>query len=231
MKRVAIMQPYLFAYLGYFQVMNAVDAYVVYDDVNFIKGGWVNRNAILLQGARKDFCISLRGASPNKLIRDISIADDFRVFLEMIRHAYARAPFFGRVLDLLRSICSYSDKNLANFAVNSFLQIQNYLGRNTSLMMSSEIEKDNSLRSEAKVLHICELLEADMYINAIGGRALYCAENFSVQGVALRFLKTCEIPYSQKMVGFVSHLSIIDVLMFNDVETVNAMLEAYELVD
>jgi hypothetical protein len=230
MKRIAIMQPYLFPYLGYFQVMNAVDTYVVYDDVNFIKGGWINRNSILLQGARKNFCISLAGASPNKMIRDINIVDDFRIFLEMVRHAYARAPFFASVWDLLRSICSCPDKNLANFAVNSFLQIQDYLKRATPIIMSSKIEKNNDLRSEEKILHLCELLQADMYVNAIGGRALYRTENFSARRVALRFLRSCEISYPQNSAGFVSDLSIIDVLMFNDVRKVNTMLEAYELV-
>ena len=58
--KLAIMQPYIFPYLGYFQLLNSVDHFVFYDDVNFIKGGWVNRNQLLINNQNKFFTVPLK---------------------------------------------------------------------------------------------------------------------------------------------------------------------------
>jgi hypothetical protein len=228
--KLGIMQPYMFPYIGYFQAMKAVDKYVVYDDVQFIKGGWINRNNILIGGNKALFTIQLRDASPNKLINEIEISDNFDKFLKTVSMAYSRAPYSQRVMELLERICSYPDKNLARFIENSFREITAYLNIDTELIRSSNLQKDNSLRAQTKVLAICKELGADTYINAIGGQSLYSKEDFAKEGIKLYFLKTRNVSYKQLGKEFVPWLSIIDIMMFNSPEAVNTMLDEYDLI-
>lgn len=230
MKKLAIMQPYLFPYLGYFQVMNAVDEYVIYDDVNFIKGGWINRNSLLVNGKPTLFSAALTQASPHKLINEITIQDDFKKILKTISLAYGRAPYYEPVYELVSRICNFQDKNLAAFITNSFREIAAYLDIATKLIVSSTLDKDNSLRAQDKVIHICERLQATTYINAIGGVELYDKTAFTEHGIELYFLKTNVVTYEQYGKDFVPNLSIIDVLMFNSKESIRQMLEEYVLV-
>jgi len=228
--RVAIMQPYLFPYIGYFQLLGVVDNYVVYDDVGYIKGGWINRNNILMNGGRRLLSVSLAHASPNKRINEIDILDDFIGFRKTIFHAYAKAPHLKPVMKLLEEICAFEDKNLARFAVHSLTKIANYLEIDTKLTVSSQLNKNSSLRAQDKVLHICELLGSDMYVNAIGGRGLYRREDFEIRGIDLKFLQTNDLQYVQFGGDFVSNLSIIDVMMFNDLKSIKIMLNNCQLV-
>ncbi len=215
------------SYIGYWQLMAAVDTYVVYDDVNYIKGGWVSRNHILLNGQCHSFTITLNGASPNKLFNEITIRDDFHKFLRMIDSAYRKAPYYQQVFPLLQDICAYPQRSLGEFMLHSFQVVLSYLDLHTHFVLSSAIQKDNSLHGKDKVKHICHLLGADTYYNAIGGQALYDKIDFATEGLALYFLQTDKIEYKQFNDPFVSNLSIIDVLMFNSPEQVRQMLKQY----
>ena len=231
MKKVGIMQPYIFPYLGYFQVLNAVDEYVIYDDVQFIKGGWINRNNILVNGQKILFTLGLEGASPNKLINEIKVGDsDLQKLPKTLAQAYARAPQKAPVLDLVTRICNYGDHNLARFIGNSLHEIAAYLEIPTKLVYSSSLKKDTSLKGQDKVLAICKELGAEMYINSIGGQELYDRAAFSAQGVELKFLKSDLIEYPQLGGAFMPGLSIIDVMMFNSPAQTRQLLEAYELI-
>ena len=228
--RLAIMQPYFMPYLGYFQVMAAVDTYVVYDDVNYIKGGWVARNNFLIGGEKKMFGIQLNGASPNKLFSEIDIRDDFRKFLNMLRLNYKKAPFFDEVMPLMERICAFEDKNLVAFYFNSYREILDYLKVDTKLVLSSTLDKDCSLHAQDKVLDICRCLGATQYINAIGGQELYSREAFKERGVRLNFLRTDDIVYNQFGGDFVPGLSIVDVLMFGRAQGTRELLGCYSLI-
>ena len=227
---LGIMQPYFMPYIGYWQLMAAVDTYVVYDDVNYIKGGWVARNNILLNGQKHMFTITLNGASPNKLVNEITIKDDFKKFSRLIESAYRKAPYYAEVSALLEKIYSYEDKSLGAFMVNSFQVVLEYLEIDTKLILSSMIEKDNSLRGKEKVKHICQLLGADTYYNAIGGQELYDKNDFKAGGIDLYFVQTNLTPYAQLGNEFVPGLSMIDVLMFNSPTEVKQLLTNYKLV-
>lgn len=168
--KLGIMQPYFLPYIGYFQLIKAVDKYVIYDDVNYIKKGWINRNNILCNGQAHLFSISLRGASQNKLINEIEISDDFSKFRKMIELSYRKAPYFEEVFKLLNSIIDYPNKNLSLFLANSIKEICKYLSIDTEIIFSSEIEKNNDLKGQEKILEICKILQAKTYINAIGGQ-------------------------------------------------------------
>lgn len=228
--KLGIMQPYFMPYLGYWQLMAAVDKYVVYDDVNYIKRCWISRNNILLNKGRYLFTISLNSASQNKLINEISIKDDFVKFTKTLTSAYSKAPYYNNVMALMSDICNYNDLTLSKFIKHSFDVILNYLNVGTELIMSSDLEKNNSLKGQEKIIHICQILQADTYINAIGGRELYNKEEFHNAGVNLYFLQSELPPYKQFNNDFIAGLSIIDVLMFNSPAEVKNMLNKYELI-
>lgn len=230
MKKVGLMQPYLFPYLGYFQLLHAVDEYVIYDDVQFIKGGRINRNNILVNGEATRFTVSLKKASPNKLINQIEIHDDFNSFQSMLDKAYHGAPQKEIVSWLIRDICAYEDKNLANFTGNSIKKIADYLGIGTTLLYSSNLNKDNSLQGQDKVIDICEELGAGLYINAIGGQELYDKQTFKKHRIELKFLKPELRQYAQFNNDFIPYLSIIDIMMFNSPAEIREMLNDYELI-
>ena len=227
---LGIMQPYFMPYIGYWQLMAAVDTYVIYDDVNYIKKGWINRNNILVNNDKQMFTIALNGASQNKLINEITIADDFTKLRKSIHMAYHKAPYYNDVMALLDKIFSYQSSNLADFIANSIELVCQYLDIQTKIIMSSDIEKDNSLKGQDKILEICKLLNADTYYNAIGGQELYDKSVFEKENIKLCFLKSDIPEYSQYKNAFVPGLSIIDVLMFNNPIQVKQMLTNYTLV-
>ena len=227
---LAIMQPYLFPYIGYWQLINAVDTFVIYDDVNFIKQGYINRNSILSNGKSQQFTLELIGASSNKLIKEIEIGNNANKILKTIKQSYIKAPLFENVISLLEEILTNKEKNLAKYIGYSLEKISQYLEINTKFIYSSNIEKDNTLKAQDKVLEMCNILKADKYINAIGGQELYNKEIFKENGIELNFLKTELVEYKQFKNDFVPYLSIIDILMFNSKDEIKNMLNRYELV-
>lgn len=228
--KLGIMQPYFLPYIGYWQLMKAVDKYVVYDDVSYIKGGWINRNNFLISGQKKLVTFQLKDAGSYKLINEIEIKDDFSSFMKMVQINYAKSPNFSDVKKLTEEIVAYDKTNLAKFLYNSIKAVASYLGFKTEFYLSSEIKKDNSLKGKDKVIHICKIMQADEYYNAIGGQELYDKYEFEKNGIKLSFLKTNMREYKQLKNDFVPGLSILDVLMFNDKKTVNEMLDDFELV-
>lgn len=231
--KLGIMQPYFVPYIGYFQLMNAVDKYVIYDDVNFIKGGWINRNRILLNGQPAYFNIPMIGASSNKLINEVEVNTNKALMeknLKTIYSAYGKAPYYNEVYPLLEKILLNEEKNIAKFIKYSFEIICEYLDIKTEFVMSSDIEKNNELKAQDKVLHICEILGATEYYNAIGGQELYDYESFNEKGIKLKFIQTDKIEYKQFDNEFQPNLSIIDVLMFNSKDEVKEMLKRFKLI-
>jgi len=232
-KTIGIMQPYFFPYIGYWQLMNAVDEYVVYDDVNFIKGGWINRNRILSEGKPLYINVQLSKASPNKKINEIEIFDDPRLCKKLfmsLERCYKKAPYYNDVSPLLESIFAKMNGNLAQFLFASISDVCKYLDITTKLVLSSELDKDTSLAAEAKVIDICKCLSADTYYNAIGGQELYSREHFASNGLELKFVKTGDIVYPQYDNDFVPGLSIIDVMMFNSKDRIKELLNQFELL-
>ncbi|MEG1865346.1 MAG: WbqC family protein [Bacteroides sp.] len=226
---LGIMQPYFMPYIGYFQLMKAVDKYVIYDDVNYIKGGWVSRNNILVNGEKKTFTIVLKGASSNKLFNEIEIGDDFRKLMKTLQFNYSKALFFDSTMNLLDKIISYPERNFALFIQNSFKEIFSYLDIHTEILLSSSLKKNMSLRGEEKVINICSLLGSTKYFNAIGGQELYSKSEFRKNNIDLYFLNTIIKEYPQNVLNFIPYLSIIDVLMNNSKENTNLLLDSFSL--
>lgn len=231
--KIGIMQPYFLPYIGYWQLLNVVDKYVIYDDVNYIKGGWINRNKILINKEAKYFNVKLNGASPNKLINEVEVSTDKiykKKMLKTVEESYKKAPFFNTVFPMIEEIIENDEKNLANYLKYSIEKICSYLEIKTELLLSSELEKDNSLKGKDKVINICKKLGATEYYNAIGGQELYSFEEFKENGIELKFLKTEEIVYKQFNNEFIANLSILDILMFNSKEIIKEFLNNYNLI-
>ncbi|MCB2296297.1 WbqC family protein [Clostridium tagluense] len=232
--RVGIMQPYIFPYIGYFQMINTVDKYVIYDDVQFIKGGWINRNKVLINGKASMITLKTKKDDFKLNINEISLVDNYEYeknkVLKSIELAYSRAPYFSNTIGIIRDILNYKEKNLSKFIENSIVEICSFLDINTELIISSQIKKDTSLKAEEKVIHINKILGSDTYINVIAGMELYSKDKFKEQGIDLFFIKMKEVKYKQFNHDFIPNLSIIDVLMFNPKEEVKRLLSEYELV-
>lgn len=228
--KIGIMQPYFFPYIGYWQLINCVDKYVIYDDVNFIKQGWINRNRILIKGEPEYFNLPMIGASSNKLINEIEVNSDDRFLrkkLRMLEGAYNKAPYYKTVYPIICQIMNCGERNLARFLEYSIHAICDYLGIETEIIISSHINKDDSLKGQEKVLDICKILGATEYYNAIGGKKLYSYETFKEHNIKLAFVQTNDIQYKQYQDKFQSELSIIDVMMFNSIENIQEMLYNY----
>lgn len=217
-------------YIGYFQLIREVDKYIVYDDVNYIKKGWINRNNILENGSAKLFTISLKEASQNKLINEIEIVDDFSKFKKKLQYNYSKAPYYNETYSMIERIVDYPDKNLSRFIINSLREILAFLNIDTEILISSELTKDNSLKGKDKIIQINKILKSNTYVNAIGGQELYNNDEFETQGIKLNFLRSIPYSYPQFKDVFIPNLSIIDILMFNSQEEIKKILNSYELV-
>jgi hypothetical protein len=223
------MQPYLFPYLGYFQLIRAVEAFVIYDDVNYIKGGWINRNYILANGTRQLITLPLRGASPNKLINEVQVGSQHKI-LKSLQHNYRNATYFDTVYPILEDILSQKELNLARFLDYQLRRICEYMGLHPKWYISSAIVKDIGLHGQEKIISICEKLVATHYINASGGKDLYDPLMFEKRGLKLSFVQPSAVRYRQFGSGFVPNLSVIDVMMFNEREQCARLLGEYDLV-
>ncbi len=234
--KIAVMQPYLFPYLGYFQLIRAVDVFVVYDDVAFIQQGWINRNRLKINGEARYFTVPLSDASSFRSIRDTQVAGAAyasfrRKFLATVDNVYRKAPFFAQTQGLLDQVLTPTCGSIADLARNSIASVCAYLAMTTHLVPSSSAYGNNHLKRTERLVDLCRRENADTYINSIGGEELYSKSDFALAGIELQFLRSRLIEYPQ-VDGrpFVANLSIIDVLMNNSPETVREMLSHYELV-
>lgn len=226
------MQPYFLPYIGYFQLIASVDKFVIYDNIKYTKKGWINRNRILQNGGYKTISIPLTKASDRLDIVDRSISKEFNrhKLLNQFRECYRKAPYFLNVWPLVENIVLYDDNNLFRYIENSILLICSFLDIKTEIITSSKIPADHELLSQDRVLSICNQMNAKIYVNSIGGKALYSIETFSKHGVVLNFIESNMIEYAQFNHPFVSWLSIIDVLMFNSESDCNKLIfQEYKL--
>lgn len=227
------MQPYFLPYIGYFQMVKKADIFVFYDDVNYIKSGWINRNRILINKQPKYITIPLISPSSNKLINEIEYrkdAKELKTIYKSIDFNYRKAPYFDQVFELYKNIMGGEEKLISQLAMRSVRLISEYLQLDTEFIVSSEsFAETKGLERTERLLTICESLKATQYINAANGRDLYSKEDFEQQGLQLNFIKSQEIKYKQFDNEFESGLSILDVLMFNSKEEVRNLLDKYHL--
>jgi len=226
------MQPYFFPYIGYWQLVSAVDSFIIYDNIQYTKKGWFNRNRYLLNGKDSLFSINLKNDSDFLNVNERFLSPEYKrnKLIAMFQNAYAKAPMYKDVMPLINKIINYQEENLFNYIYNSITELCEYLKIKTNIVISSSVDIDHSLKAEKKVLAICKKLNAETYINSIGGIELYSKEIFRECNIELKFIRSKPIDYKQFDNSFVPGLSILDIMMFNDKETIINFLNRYELI-
>ncbi len=229
---VSIMQPYFFPYIGYFQLIYHCDLFVLLDDVQYIKRGWVNRNRILMNGKPLYVTLPVLYASRVLNINQRVYQLDKEIVKRLIKRiegAYHNAPYFQETMPLIREIMGSSDSNVAAFNANLVSRIAQRLALETPITLSSRLEKDATLRREERLIEICRVVGASEYVNPSGEVDLYSAGSFGPRGITLRFLKPSISPYRQFEAPHVPNLSVIDALMFNSPEQMRNLLQEFSL--
>ena len=230
---LSIMQPYLFPYIGYFQLMSCVETFVLYDDVAFSNRSWVNGNSLLLNGKAHRFTLPLRRRRQSTQIKDLRLSnsDAWRArFSQTIRHAYSRAPFFEETNSLLLRILQCKSEFLIDLINLSLEEIKIALKLEVKILRSSNLQFDRHLAGQKRILEICRSSNATRYINPISGESLYSTDDFSRCGIDLGFIRSKAPAYKQFGEGFVPNLSIIDVLMFNGHSSRTRLLNQFDLI-
>jgi hypothetical protein len=231
--KLGIMQPYLFPYIGYFQLLNLVDKFILHDDIQWIKGGWINRNRILTNNKDKMITLSVTKRSSYDSISQFEFSQDknnHKKFLNQISSSYLKSPYFKSVFPLIERIVLNKEINLTQYIKYSIEEINSYLKIKTPIFLSSNLAKNNDLKAQDRVIEICKAIKADTYINPIGGTELYNKDVFLSHGIKLYFINTNKILYKQYDNNFIPNLSIIDIVMFNSRETISKMLNEFKLI-
>lgn len=231
--KLGIMQPYFLPYIGYFQLIAAVDEFILYDNIKYTKKGWINRNRLLQHGKDAIFTLPLKSDSDFMYVKQRELSPEFnrRKLLNQFSNAYMRAPYFETAFPLLERIVQNEDSNLFAYLHDSITELCKFLSINTKITISSDIAIDHTLRGQDKVLTLCAATGASQYINSIGGVELYSKDVFRSLGIELSFIKSYPYLYKQYDNEFVPWLSIIDVLMFNQTDAVRECISTnFELV-
>jgi hypothetical protein len=232
--KIAIMQPYFLPYLGYFQLINYVDKFIIYDDVNYINRGWINRNNILINGNSHLITVPLNSSSQNKVIRDIHVLNENKwkeKMLKTITSNYSKAPFFLEVASMLEAILMNSYSNISELNFNALKEISAYLKINTEFVCTSSIYGNSHLNGQARIIDVCLKEKANYYINPINGKELYDKSIFQREGISINFIQMGNINYKQFNNSFVDFLSIVDVMMFNSVDVImSKMINEFSLI-
>ena len=218
-------------YLGYWQLINAVDIFALADAYNFRKGGWIHRNRILEQGSIHYYNIPISHMSQNKQICDLELKPfDIDEKLKPLRCSYRKAANFDTGMDVMRDVLTCDSVNLSDFLLHSIEVMCAYLGIDTRIVRTSDYTQDPSLRMEQRIFDYCRQLGAKTYYNPIGGMELYTFDIFRKNGFKLGFVEHVPVPYSQGSREFVPCLSIIDVIMSTSREEAQGMLTSCNII-
>lgn len=232
--KLAIMQPYFLPYIGYWQLINAADKFVIYDNIQYTKKGWINRNRILKNGEASYITVPLKDESDFLDIKDRHLADswskEFAHLLRKIQSYYKKAPYFTDIYPIIEKCIKFTNINLFEFTYNSIIIIKNYLEIDTVIEISSNTPQNPLLKNKDRVINLCQYYNADTYINSIGGTHLYDKSEFKNENINLFFIKSYAIIYKQFYNEFIPWLSILDVMMFNSKEEIKLMLTQCSLV-
>ena len=224
------MQPYFMPYIGYFQLMSAVDKYVIYDDVSYIRRGWSARNNILLNGQKYLFHVKVEGGSQNNLYTQVHVIDNFVKLRKTLEINYKKAPHYAETMALLEIMFKFEDRRFNHFIRNSFEVVCDYLGLCVDFVFSSDLSNNKLLKGKHKILDICKTLGATDYYNAIGGQDLYDRNESAADGILLHFVNPQLREYPQFSSTFFPDLSMIDVLMMNSKNAVMSMLRDFSVI-
>ena len=225
------MQPYIFPYVGYFSLINSSDKILFYDDVNFIKRGWIHRQRILINGKDHLFTIPLNKPSQNKKINQIEISKsgDREKIIKSIEVAYKKAPYFKEVFPMIKKVILGNYTYIDEMAISSLIEVCKYLNLEIKYNRTSLADPNSQGQEKCERLaSISKNLGFSNYVNVIND--IYDKETFKSKNVNLFFNDHRIKPYNQFGKSFVSHLSIIDVLMFNSIRDTKKLILSYHII-
>ena len=233
--RLAIMQPYWFPYLGYYQLAASADHFVYFDDVNFIKKGWINRNRILNNGQELMLTVPLSEVSQNKRINETRIAQDGKWPAKLetsLRHAYGKSEHFAQVMPIVSAVHSADHGDVSKLAASSIGNVLRAMGSTAELSFSSALAIPSEVTGQDRIIAVCRAMGATEYVNPANGMGLYDARRFAEAGIRLRFLRMREVAYPQiGSATFVPFLSMLDVLFNVGFAGAAALLPEYDLLE
>lgn len=231
---VALMQPYFFPYIGYFSLMAAADVFIAYDNVQYTRPGWINRNRILRDGA-PDWWTAVVADAPHTLDINQRHYRDWpaqrRRLIDLVAQRYRRAPHHVSGLALIEQALPADEDNVARCNTRLLSTLAGALGLGCRIERASDLPHDVKARGVDRVLSICAARGASTYVNSPGGMALYRTADFASRGVALRFVQPEPEPYPQASQPFVPWLSIVDALMHLPLPDVATRVRQYRLVE
>ena len=230
--RLAIMQPYFLPYIGYFQLINYADTFVIYDDVSFIKGGWINKNRFTINKENKLISLPIIAASSNKMINEIRINSSSRLInklLKTFKENYRRCPYYSDVNELLQISIPYDEELLVNYLKRQIEWVSTYLEIKTEVILSSDLNISKELKAADRIIQICKKLNASTYVNLIGGRSLYDSQQFLSNNIELEFLESLPVTLNGKSLSGEGRLSIFELLMFKSVEEIKSDLRLFKI--
>jgi hypothetical protein len=218
LKSIAIMQPYFFPYIGYFQLINYVDVMVIYDNIQYTKKGWVNRNKLIDGDQVYNISIPLKKASSKLNINERHLSYQWPKqkvkIIKKITNSYKKSKYFDNTINLIENIFEFNDQRLDNFLFNSIQSLANSLNIKTKIIRSSEIELNSEiLKGTDRVIEIIKLLKGKRYVNPISGENLYDKKLFNKKGIRLNFIETSFNMIDNDANTINSHLSIIHQMM------------------
>ncbi len=234
--KLGIMQPYIFPYIGYYQLMYVCDKIVFLDNVNYIKKGFIHRNKILTNGLSRMFVLAIKNSSQNVYINNTYFHNFIKCrdkFLKQIKHSYSRSKYFNDVYELINCTLddSYTDSPISELCITSISNVFKYLNVDFKYIKSSNFT-DIKSKGVDRIIEICQSMNATTYINSIGGINIYDKSNFKKNNIDLLFIKTNNLTYNQNNISrsFIPNLSIIDILMHNSKNDIKTFLTNYTLL-
>lgn len=235
-KYIAIWQPYFFPYIGYWQIIHAVDLFVVADNAHYIKQGRINRNHILGQDGKPQVIrINVVDASCNRRINEHQRRVDEIHVKHMLRNLYAvyhKAPHYAEAMSVIEPILIDKESDLTRYLVKQLRAVADYLGIETEIRMLSEVTDHWDCKAPEAIRRTCMHFGYTNYINSITGTKYYDKESFREMGINLQFLRrNDDICYKQFTDEFVPDLSIIDMMMFCSRDEIHDMLDCYHFVN
>ncbi len=233
-KALAITQPYLFPYLNYFHLLEASDKVIFYDDINYIKGGWINRNRILNKDRDLLITIPVQKGSQNRTTHEtLTLIDEKLVSktLNQLKHSYSKAPYYLNVIELINKSFNKSHTSIADLAINCIEEVYNYLELELKYDRSSVCSPHSKVMGKSdRLISISKEQGYKNYVNVIWGQDIHNKEYFESKGINLFYLESLPTVYKQFNNQFIPNLSIIDVLMFNDINTIKDFLKLYRTI-
>lgn len=235
---VAVMQPYFFPRLAYFQLINESDTFVLFDSAQMIVKGWVRRNRIIDYSTEAGWSyinVPVSSLSRSQSIGDVLIDNtkEWRLRIRRQLENYSKAPFYSETTALVSDCLDIGAVKLVDLLDHAIRLTADHLGIETKFNRYSNlgIEREGNEGPGDWALLAAKHCGASTYINPVSGRLIYDDSKFERSGLNLRFLEDEPEIYSQNLKNFLPRLSIIDTLMFNGKDDTSLMLErGFQLV-